>query len=224
MELRFGTIGEKLNTARIAARPRPVSNRDGFVITDPQSLGGLIGGTQVLVRDGWRLVEDLLPGEEVLTFDNGYQPLQAIRRVRHWEAGPKTARALWPLAIPPDVLGNKIPMVLAPGQPVLIESDVAENYYGDPFAMVRAASLHGRQGIKPIAPPEGIQGYQLGFRKDEVIYVNGSTLTLCRAEPTAKRKWPLPFSKRADYPVADEDTAELLVDDWDAHRPKGGAA
>ncbi|MGC9420245.1 MAG: Hint domain-containing protein, partial [Rhodovulum sp.] len=41
---------------------------------------GFAAGTEIATTLGWRTVETLQPGDRVLTFDHGSQPVRAVQR------------------------------------------------------------------------------------------------------------------------------------------------
>lgn len=145
---------------------------------------GLLDGTPIATPTGWRAVECLGAGDHVLTFDGGPQPIVAVQ-IALVQAGPNWPRAHWPLAVPDGALGNRGLVRLLPGQPVLLESDLAEEMFGDPFALIPAAALDGWRGIaaSPPMPQEGVR--LLVLPMDEVIYAAGQTLLYCPADSSS---------------------------------------
>ncbi|MFN4100761.1 MAG: Hint domain-containing protein [Pararhodobacter sp.] len=143
---------------------------------------GLIAGTLVATDLGWQPVEDLQPGDRIVTFDNGLRPLKAVRVSTLYTAATRAPQGLWPLEVPTGALGNRSAVQLLPGQPVLIESDAAETLYGDPFLMVSAGSLDGYKGIARTAPAAELRIVTLEFADDEVVYANGTLLVHCPAQ------------------------------------------
>ncbi|WP_323038314.1 Hint domain-containing protein [Gemmobacter sp.] len=145
---------------------------------------GLLDGTLIATPDGWQAVERLEPGDRVLTFDGGPQPIVAVQMALV-QAGRDWPQAHWPLAVPDGALGNRGPLRLLPGQPVLLESDLAEEMFGDPFALIPAAALQGWRGIAP-GPPMAQECVRLlVLSVDEVIYAAGQVLLYCPADSSA---------------------------------------
>ncbi|WP_212525442.1 Hint domain-containing protein [Actibacterium sp. MT2.3-13A] len=140
---------------------------------------GLVVGTMVATEGGWRAVETLREGDKVMTFDGGLQPVGAIKHGVLWAAPMLCPEPLWPLSVPKGALGNSQPMTLLPDQPMLVESDAAEDIYGDPFVLVPANVLDGRFGIGRLLPVDPVEVVALGFENDEIVYVNGSALAFC---------------------------------------------
>lgn len=146
---------------------------------------GLIAGTVVATEMGWTPVEELRSGDRVVTFDNGMQALKSVRISSLWTAEASAPNCLWPLAIPARVLGNRSEIRLLPSQTLLIDSDEAEELFGDPFTMVSAASLDGYKGITRVPPTREVTVVSLVFENAEVIYVSGTTLVHCPSDTVA---------------------------------------
>ena len=140
---------------------------------------GLVVGTMVATAVGWRTVETLREGDKVMTFDGGLQPITGIKQGMLWTAPSVCPEPLWPLSVPEGALGNAQSMTLLPDQPVMVESDAAEDIYGDPFVLVPASVLEGRLGIERVLPAAPVEVVALCFEKDEMVYVNGSALAFC---------------------------------------------
>ncbi len=145
--------------------------------------GGLTKGAFVATPDGWCPAENLVPGTLVLTFDDGLKRLRELRRQGIWTGKGPFPELTWPLDVPRGVLGNRSAMLLPPDLNLLIESDLAEELYGDPFALIPIKALDGVLGIER-TPPNGPQEVvNLIFDADQVIFVNGSSLVHCPLVP-----------------------------------------
>ena len=140
---------------------------------------GLVAGTRVATQLGWRPVEAVAVGDEVLTFDGGLQVVTGISRevIRaEPEGAPEDS---WPLRVPAGALGNREETTLLPGQTVLIESDAAEEVFGDPFALIPAAALEGFRGITRYYPNKRLEVVTLRFARDEIVFANVGALFHC---------------------------------------------
>lgn len=143
---------------------------------------GLVAGTKVATQMGWRVVEAVAAGDQVLTFDGGLQTVVAVHRHVVWTQGGARDVDSWPLHVPAGALGNREDMSLLPQQAVLVESDTAEEVFGDPFAMIPAAALDGFRGIMRVAPAARLEIVTLEFAQDEVVFANIGALFLCPAQ------------------------------------------
>lgn len=142
---------------------------------------GLLAGTRIATAMGWRAVNAIAVGDLVLTFDNGLQAVTAVRRSTLWVDAIRVPEHMWSVHIPAGALGNYDDMTVLPEQGLLIESDAAMDKYGDPFAVVPAASLAGVRGITRQAPRQAIEIVTLSFDNDQVVYAEGNVMTFCPA-------------------------------------------
>ena len=140
---------------------------------------GLMAGTHVASSLGWRPVEAITVGDNILTFDNAMQPVVEIRRDVKWRDATSIPEARWPVRIPAGAMGNRCDLTVFPNQGILVESDAANDPQGDPFAVVPAVALDGSRGIHRVAPQHQVEIVTLYFEQDQVIYVEGGTLAYC---------------------------------------------
>ena len=155
---------------------------------------GLMAGTRVASNLGWRAIEALAVGDQVLTFANGMQEIVEIRRKVFFLDAPETDRAAWPVNVPAGALGTRDALTLL----------------GDPFALVPARTLEGVRGISRSAPAQQIELIAVYFAAEQVIYAEGGALIHC---PT--RATPLDIMMRETqmtYDVLNQDDAAFLVD------------
>lgn len=142
---------------------------------------GIARGTLIATDKGWCPVERLTVGSKVLTFDNGAVRVQALSHHSVWQGRSVCPYDRWPLAVPTGALGNKRAMMLMPDQNVMLESDLAEVLYGDPFALVPAAALEGFRSIERACPQGAVEVVSIRFAEDQLIYANGSAMLHCSA-------------------------------------------
>ncbi len=141
---------------------------------------GLVAGTKVATKAGWAAVETIQVGQQVLTFDGGLQTVIAL--TRHVLVANTNDVASFPMSVPAGALGNLEAMTILPHQPVMIESDLAEEITGDPFALIPAFALEGVRGITLTRPTNYVEVIQLYFAQDEIVFANIGALFLCRAQ------------------------------------------
>lgn len=140
---------------------------------------GLVCGSMVATKAGWRPIETIVSGDLVLTFDGGLQPVKSVARGVLWSGTEICPEWLWPINVPAGALGNTNPMVLLAEQPVMLESDLAEEMFGDPFVMVAPDELEGKLGIETVPPEIRQDVIALTFEEEEVIFVDGGALLYC---------------------------------------------
>ena len=117
---------------------------------------GLLAGTPVATPQGLRPVEQLSPGQRVLTRDRGFRPLTWIGRSG---LGPQALAArpeLRPVRIAAGAFGPGLPehpLRLAPQHRLLLIGAVAQQLFGRHEVLVAAAHLVGLPGILPDPAP-----------------------------------------------------------------------
>jgi len=171
---------------------------------------GLMGGTKVATAMGWRPVEAIAEGDKVLTFDAGLQTITKVDRIRLWSGQDSCPRQFWPLEVPAGALGNREAMRVLPGQNIMIESDAAEQLYGDPFTLIPAEAVEGLHGVDRTPPQYDIEVIILHFSADQVVFSESGTLFFCPASTdivqAAAMEEPRPF-----YSVLTMDEARFLA-------------
>lgn len=183
-----------------------------------EATGGLLPETKVASGQGWRPVQTLMPGDLVLTFDNGMQPLVDV--CHHLvEAGsaPRSVET-WPLLVAPGILGNKAALTLLPGQVILVESDLAEDLYGDPFVAIEARELDGMDGVTRIRPSERFMAMTLHFETDQAVFGAGGMMIVCSGTGNLLDDQ----GGAALYPVLTSEVAQLILSE--GVMPAGAAA
>ncbi|MGJ8544377.1 MAG: Hint domain-containing protein [Sulfitobacter sp.] len=171
---------------------------------------GLMAGTRLASNLGWRAIEALAVGDLVLTFDNGMQEIVEIQRAFMWVDAPDSAEALWPVFIPAGALDNRTDLTLLADQGVLVESDAAADIYGDPFAVVPAATLVGMRGITRQRPMQQVELIAIYFAEDQVIYAEGGALIHCMQNRASLDKFL--EAPASSYDVLSHKDAEFLVE------------
>ncbi|MEQ8902697.1 MAG: Hint domain-containing protein [Roseovarius sp.] len=142
---------------------------------------GLLSGTRVATAFGWRPVQALAAGDRVLTFDHGLQPLADVTRRLVWTGSTVCPQRFWPLEVARGVLGNRGHFRIMPGQAVMIESDLAEAMYGDPFALLPALALTQMTAVDRRPPPDGAEVVLLHFEETQVVFADHGMMFLCPA-------------------------------------------
>jgi len=133
-------------------------------------------GTLIATPRGEKPVEDLQPGDRVITRDNG---LQEIRWVGHRALGAQDLRNaphLKPVRIRAGALGHGLPerdMLVSPQHRVLFSSEQASLYFGEREVLAAARHLTGMEGID-VVDARGTTYIHFMFDQHEVILSNGA--------------------------------------------------
>ncbi len=132
-------------------------------------------GVMILTDRGEVPVEALVPGDLVMTRDNGLQPLRWVGRrdlsVLDLMADPD----LQPVEIAQDALNdgpNRV-MRVSPQHRVLIERARAELMFGEAEVLVAAKHLLGQAGVTRVLPMEGVSYIHILFDRHEIVQSDG---------------------------------------------------
>ncbi|WP_420862459.1 Hint domain-containing protein [Algirhabdus cladophorae] len=177
----------------------------GFVPAQATASSGFAAGTLVATQNGWQDVALVQAGDQVLTFDGGLQTVKSIRKELAWQDDFFCPEHLWPMHIPAGTLGNREAMTLMPDQTILIESDIAEEVFGDPFTLVKAEALEGYRGISRDRPATIFEVFTLVFETEQLAFAHSGALMHCPGDKEAEES----------YIVLDGEEAEMLIDTLD---------
>ena len=124
-------------------------------------------GTMIATPDGERRVEDLAPGDLVLTMDHGPQPLLLVSRNRF----PATGRNA-PVMIRKGALGNDADLLVSQQHRMLIDDWRAEMIFGVEQVLVAAKHLVNGDTIF-IQPGEEVEYFHLLFDRHQIVWGGG---------------------------------------------------
>jgi hypothetical protein len=170
---------------------------------------GFYASTPVQTALGWTAVSALGPGDLVMTRDRGLMPVATVRTEYH--------AALWSVRIPADALGNAGPVMLPPGQPLLIQTDWALPFSGDNLALVPATALEGWHGIAPHVPAQTEAILQLRLDQPAILFIGPGLLAGCDGTDDAafdlKRLMQSPRRPVLPLAAARHMVAQLVADE-----------
>ncbi len=125
-------------------------------------------GTLILTPSGERRIETLVPGDTVVTLDNGAKPIRWI--------GQKTVSAtgaLAPISFSKGVVGNHRELRVSPQHRMLAQGYRAELLFGEPQVLVPAKSLV--DDFRVTAHYGGMVTYvHMLFDAHEIVMANGA--------------------------------------------------
>ena len=185
------------------------TQRDAFA--RPMISAGLIAGTQVATGLGWRKIEAVQEGDKVLTFDDGLQAVQRLERSFIDAHRHRGHIADAPICVPEGALGNRDALLMLPDQPVMVESDLGEEMFGDPFTLVPAMSLIGFKGIRQHTDIDVFEVVTLYFETEQVVFANVGALFYCPSYSGADMLHMADESNVPGYEVLSPENARKLV-------------
>lgn len=128
-----------------------------------------VAGTRIRTPEGDVPVEDLKPGDLVLTHDDGAQPLRWI--------GRRTVRAegdFAPVRIRAGTFGDHDTLLVSPQHRVLISDSTAELLFGEAEVLVAAKDLVNGGSVR-IVEGGDVEYVHLLFDRHQVVYSAGLT-------------------------------------------------
>ncbi|MFZ1727374.1 MAG: Hint domain-containing protein [Albidovulum sp.] len=132
-------------------------------------------GTLVATDKGHVLIEDLQPGDRVLTRDSGYRPIMWIGS-RHFDADELSLYdELQPIIIEKGALGANTPscdMSVSPHHRMLLTGDLSQAMGGESEVLVAAMDLTFMPGIRQ-GGQSTVTYFHLMFEDHEVIRADG---------------------------------------------------
>ncbi|WP_122074361.1 choice-of-anchor L domain-containing protein [Pseudophaeobacter sp. EL27] len=127
-----------------------------------------VAGTLIDTPTGPIVIEDLEPGDLVLTRDNGAQPLRWIGRSRR-----RAEAADAPVCFAAGALGDHGALELSPSHRVLLQDQWAEVLFGTSEVLVKAANLVNGHSITRRVDAAPVTYVHLLFDCHEIICGNG---------------------------------------------------
>jgi hypothetical protein len=135
-----------------------------------------VAGTKILTVGGQRPVEQLVPGDRILTRDHGLQTLRWIG-CRHVDASEVAEfEAVRPIRIAKGALGNGMPdrdLLVSPEHRVMVSGDKVAELVGEEEALIAAKFLIGREGVT-VEEVEAVIYYHLMFDDHELVLSEGT--------------------------------------------------
>lgn len=132
-------------------------------------------GTMIACPEGPRPVEDLKPGDLVITRDNGAQPIRWIgtRRVTAGLSNPQ----LRPIRIRAGALGQGLPesdLLVSPQHRILVRSAIAQRMFGSAEVLVAAKQLLQLDGIDIAHDLAEVEYIHFIFDQHQIVLSNGA--------------------------------------------------
>lgn len=139
-------------------------------------LPSFTAGTRIMTRTGEVAVEDLRPGDEVLTRDHGFRPLVWTGRCDLTAAELIACPACRPVRIAAGALGAGLPlrdMTVSPQHRMLLEGYRSEMLFGEAEVLVAADHLTELPGVEEVLLP-GVSYVYVMFDQHEIICADGT--------------------------------------------------
>lgn len=133
-------------------------------------------GTLIATSKGERLVEELQPGDLIITRDNGFQEIAWVGAKKMSAFDLAQRPNLRPVFVAAGSLGQGLPerdMMLSPNHKVLFASDLNELHFEDREVLVAAKHLIGMPGIRQVEVTQTTYIHFM-FERHEVVLSEGA--------------------------------------------------
>jgi Ca2+-binding RTX toxin-like protein len=127
-----------------------------------------VAGTRIKTAEGEVAVEDLVPGDRVLTMDHGYQTVRWLGCSRRLAVG-----RLAPVRIRAGALGNDRDLLVSPQHRVLLRGWQATLMFGEAEVLVAAKALVNDDSIR-IEEGGVVAYYHILFDQHEIVFAEGT--------------------------------------------------
>lgn len=148
----------------------------GIVTEIPQTVALAVcftRNTRIRTRTGDVTVHCLQLGQEVLTLDNGYQPIRWIGSRQLGTVDLLLKPALRPIRIQAGALGPRQPendLVVSPQHRVLVRSAIARRMFGVEEVLVAAKHLLEIPGVEIVDDLKPVEYWHFMFDRHEVVF------------------------------------------------------
>ncbi|MEX0302599.1 MAG: Hint domain-containing protein [Leisingera sp.] len=146
-----------------------LGNSDTGLVEINQTVPCFLRGTMIRVPGGEVPVEDLRPGMQVLTYDNGPQELQWIGS-RRTACTPQST----PIRFAKGTCGNHRDLCVSPQHRMLISGAQAELLFGEAEVLVKAKDLVNDRTIRPALELEEAEYFHLLFGRHQIVWADGA--------------------------------------------------
>ncbi len=141
---------------------------------------GVIEGTAVKTRDGWRSVDALDHSDRLHVFSGGYRRTAAIQSEEIWSDPFDCPAVVRPLFVPPGAIGNESALLLQQDIRVILEGETVGGAFEEAHVSIRAGDLLGFRDIAlERTPPKKGRLFRIFFDDADAIEVNGGIWLLC---------------------------------------------
>lgn len=133
-------------------------------------------GTRIATAQGAVKVEDLRPGDLVMTMDHGLQPLRWIGSRRLDRGDFRRNEKLRPIRLSAAALGMPATcgdLMVSPQHRIMLASPIAQRMFGCSEVLIAAKDLLEIEGIAIATDVASLSYYHLLFDDHEIVFANG---------------------------------------------------
>ena len=131
-------------------------------------------GTRIDTPDGPRAVEDIYPGDRVVTRDDGPQEVLWVAMRQVTGARMFALPGLRPVRLRAGTVGNDADLVVSPGHQVMLRSPAAQALWSTPEVLVRASDLIDDRRVTIDHAATEVTYFHLLTARHQVLRANGA--------------------------------------------------
>lgn len=134
-------------------------------------------GTEIETRQGPRVIEKLVVGDEIFTIDNGYQQIRWIGSVNLDAIDLAASSKLLPIRVVSGALGSGLPtadLMVSRQHRMLVRSAVAKRMFGQNEVLISACKLLPLDGVDIVEDAQLVTYWHILFDRHEVVLANGA--------------------------------------------------
>ncbi|MDT8856939.1 Hint domain-containing protein [Paracoccaceae bacterium Fryx2] len=144
-----------------------------------------VAGTRIATPQGSARVEDLRPGDLVLTLDDGPQPLVWVGGGRVIASG-----AALPVRIAAGVLGNGADLLVSGQHHLMLDGVACELLFGEAEVLVAAKDLLGLPGVTQGGAARSVSYHHLLLGRHQILLAEGAAAESLHPGPMALAALP----------------------------------
>lgn len=140
-------------------------------------LACFVTGTEIATEFGMKPVEEIMPGDMVLTRDNGFKPVIWSGNRTVCMAAEADPEKRFPICIRAGALGAGTPkrdLYVSRQHRVLVKSKIARNMFGTDEILLPAFRLVGLAGVEVVRDCDEVTYVHFLFDQHEIVYSNGA--------------------------------------------------
>ncbi|WP_424979518.1 Hint domain-containing protein [Leisingera sp. S232] len=144
-------------------------NSDTGLVEINQTVPCFLRGTLIRTPDGDVPIEDLRPGMQVMTLDNGPQVLQ-------WTGSRRTVctAETAPIRFAAGSCGNTRDLYVSPQHRMVVAAPLAQLLFGEQEVLVKAKDLVNDKSVRPALDLKEVEYFHLLFGSHQILWANGA--------------------------------------------------
>ncbi|MCT4333172.1 Hint domain-containing protein [Paracoccus sp. YLB-12] len=171
----------------------PTSNDVGSNLNNFGTVPCFVSGTLIRTENGEVPVENLRPGDRIVTRDYGLQPIVWIGSAHISSAQLQSAPHLMPIRIRAGALGDDLPvsdLLVSPQHRIAISDRIADRMFGESEVLVAAKHLSAFDGVEIAEEVESVTYWHILFNEHQIVISNGADTESLFLGPEAVKSMP----------------------------------